>query len=104
MYVTSYNNIIFILQYWDALKWVYSFNSTTRLFSQPSTANIIYFITKYGQPQYYRAVRFARESSLSTMLLAGGRVDERDERIRDVYHMLTTYYNRIVPTDVKYNL
>jgi len=34
----------------------------------------------------------------------GGWVDERDERIRDVYHMLTTYYNRIVPTDVKYNL
>jgi len=41
------------------------------------------------------------------MLLAGGRAGgrARDERIRDVYHMLTTYYNRIVPTtDVKYNL
>lgn len=44
-----------------------------------------------------------RKGDRSLCSIVGGWVRERNERIRDVYHMLTTYYNPIVHTDVLYN-
>lgn len=46
---------------------------------------------------------YVSQGSPFTMLNCGRMGGERDERIRNVYHMLTTYYNPIVHTDVLYN-